>query len=100
MRLAKNFYASDRPCPASLLWKKLAYNWALKSIYPTRTTAAFTEFLTYLRADAARQRSTGPIELMVHPGAWYAAEETAILESDWMAQTDLPIQQISYAQLA
>ena len=83
-----------------MLWKKRAYNWALKSIYATQTTDAFTEFLTYLRADAASQRSIGRIELMVHPGAAYAAEETAILESDWTACLNPPARLISYAQLA
>ena len=54
----------------------------------------------YSRADAARTRSTARIELMVHPGAAAAAEETAILESDWIARTDPPVRLISYAQLA
>jgi predicted glycoside hydrolase/deacetylase ChbG (UPF0249 family) len=99
VRLAKNFYSLDRPCPAGLAWKKRAYNWALRSMYRTRTTEAFTEFLTYYHADGARQRSIGPIELMVHPGAASAAGETAILDSDWIARTDLPVRLISYAQL-
>jgi predicted glycoside hydrolase/deacetylase ChbG (UPF0249 family) len=99
VRLSKNFYSPNQPCPADVFWKKRAYNWALKSIYPTLTTDAFTELLTYYHADAARQRSIRRIELMVHPGAPYAAEETAILESDWIARTDLPVQLISYAQL-
>jgi predicted glycoside hydrolase/deacetylase ChbG (UPF0249 family) len=99
VRLAKNFYASERPCRPDLIWKKRAYNWALKSVYQTRTTDAFTEFLTFYRADAARKRSIGRIELMVHPGAAYAAEETSILESDWTARTEMPVQLISYAQL-
>ena len=88
-----------QPCPAGCAWKKRTYNWALKSIYPTRTTDAFTEFLTYYHADPARKRSIGRIELMVHPGASYAAEETAILETDWIARTESPVHLISYAQL-
>jgi chitin disaccharide deacetylase len=100
VRLAKNFYSADLPCPADLLWKKRAYNWALKSIYPTHTTDAFTEFLTYYHAEAARRQSIGRIELMVHPGAAYAAEETEILESDWTARTAVPVQLISYAELS
>src|SRR5512138_3893343 len=99
VRLAKNFYPSDRPCPAGLRWKKRAYNWALRAMFRTRTTDAFTEFLTYYRAVAERQRSTSQIELMVHPGAACAAEETAILESDWIARAGLPVLLISYAQL-
>jgi predicted glycoside hydrolase/deacetylase ChbG (UPF0249 family) len=100
VRLSKNFYSADHPCPAGLLWKKHAYNWALRSVYRTRTTDTFTEFLTYYGADAASRRSKGRIELMVHPGAASAAEETAILESDWIARTDPPVQLMSYAELA
>jgi predicted glycoside hydrolase/deacetylase ChbG (UPF0249 family) len=99
VRLTKNFYSSDRPCPAHLVWKKRAYNSALRSVYVTHTTDAFTEFLTYWRAEPARQRSIRLIELMVHPGAPYAAEETAILESDWAARMGVPMQLISYVQL-
>jgi predicted glycoside hydrolase/deacetylase ChbG (UPF0249 family) len=100
VRLSKNFYASGQPLPAGLLWKKRTYHWALKSMYRTHTTDAFTELTTYYRADAARRRSTARIELMVHPGAADSAEETAILDSDWIARTDPPAQLISYAQLA
>jgi chitin disaccharide deacetylase len=100
VRLAKNFYSSAEPCRADLRLKKRAYNWALKAMFATHTTDAFTEFLTYYHADAARQRSVGSIELMVHPGAAYAAEETAVLERDWTTQPDLRVQPISYADLA
>jgi predicted glycoside hydrolase/deacetylase ChbG (UPF0249 family) len=99
VRLSKNFYSSEQPCPPGLLLKKRAYNWALKAVYWTRTTDAFTEFLTYYRADVTKKRSAGRIELMVHPGAPYAAEETAILETDWIARMNVPVQLISYAQL-
>jgi hypothetical protein len=37
---------------------------------------------------------------MVHPGAAYADEETAILDSDWTARLDPHARLISYAQLA
>ena len=99
VRLSKNFYPPETPCSASLLWKKRAYNWALRSAYRTQTTDAFTEFLTYDRADAARKRSIGTIELMVHPGAACAAEETSILDSDWLARWRPLVQLASYAQL-
>ena len=100
VRLSKNFYASGQPLPAGLLWKKRTYHWALKSWYRTHTTDAFTELITYHRADAVRKQSIARIELMVHPGAADAAEETAILDSDWIARTDPPVQLISYTQLA
>ncbi len=100
VRLAKNFYSSGRPCPVSLLWKKRAYNWALKSMYATHTTDAFTEFLTYYHSEPARKQSVGRIELMVHPGAADAAEETAILQRDWPACMGLAVRLISYAELS
>lgn len=99
VRLAKNFYSPDQPCPAGLALKKRAYNWALRSMYATRTTDAFTEFLTYYTADPTRKRTPGRIELMVHPGASYAAEETELLDTDWIARTERPLRLISYAQL-
>ena len=100
IRLAKNFYSTERPCRADLLVKKRAYNWALRSLYTTSTTDAFTEFLTYYHADDFRKRSIGRIELMVHPGALDAAEETAILESDWLARADRSLRLISYEELS
>jgi predicted glycoside hydrolase/deacetylase ChbG (UPF0249 family) len=100
VRLSKNFYLPDRPCPAGLRWRKRAYNWGLKTLYPTRTTDVFTEFLTYYRVDAACRPSSGLVELMVHPGAAYAAEETAILDGGWIARMDPPVELISYSQLA
>ena len=99
VRLAKNFYSSDQPCPLYLSWKKRAYNRALKSLYATQTTDAFSEFLTFYHAETARQRSVGRMELMVHPGAPYAREEAAILETDWAARIGVPLQLISYAEL-
>lgn len=99
VRLSKNFYESERPCPPGLGWGKRAYNRALKSVYLTQTTEAFTEFLTYYHAEPARKRSIRLIELMVHPGASDAAQEAAVLGSDWTAHSKLPIQLISYADL-
>lgn len=99
VRLTKTFYATDSPCPPNLLWKKRAYNAALRSIYPTQTTGGFSEFLTYYRAEPALQRSISSIELMVHPGTSNAADETAIVGSDWIAETGLPIELISYLEI-
>jgi predicted glycoside hydrolase/deacetylase ChbG (UPF0249 family) len=100
VRLTKNFYASDQRCSARLAWSKRAFNWALKSIYATTTTDRFTEFLTYINADAAATGAVDRIELMVHPGAPGAAEETTILEGDWTARVGRPVQLISYADLS
>jgi len=100
VRLSKNFYSRDRPCAPGLQWKKDAFNWALKSIYRTRTTDVFTEFLTYWHADPVRRRSAGLIELMVHPGAASAREETTILEGDGLAGAGLHLPLIPYSRLS
>jgi predicted glycoside hydrolase/deacetylase ChbG (UPF0249 family) len=99
VRLTKNFYSADQPCPARLRWKKHAYNWALRLMCARQTTDAFTEFLTYHRADAERKRSIRQIELMVHPGAPGSAEESTILASDWTTRSEVPMELISYAEL-
>ena len=100
VRLTKNFYSPDQPCRTDLLLKKRAYNRALQLIYTTHTTDAFSEFLTYHQADPVQKRSVGQIELMVHPGAASAAHETAVLESDWVAESGLAAELISYADLS
>jgi chitin disaccharide deacetylase len=99
VRLTKNFYSPEQPCPTPLWWKKHAFNRALRSVFGTHTTEAFTEFLTYYHAPMARQQSVRQIELMVHPGAQEAKDETPILDSDWIARTGLPLQLISFAEL-
>jgi predicted glycoside hydrolase/deacetylase ChbG (UPF0249 family) len=101
VRLAKNLYSVNQPCSPSLSWMKGAYNAALRRVYRTHTTDAFTEFLTYVevcRESPIRYRS---VELMVHPGASSSgADETALLQSDWLANLRPPVELINYRQLA
>jgi hypothetical protein len=77
----------------------MAYNWALRNFYVTRTTEGFTELLSYrdeLDRGVPHCRS---VELMVHPGASYAAEEVAILQSDWLNSSGISASLISYHEL-
>src|SRR5262249_45381206 len=97
VRLSKNFYAADRRCAAGLLWRKHAFNSALRSIYRTRTTDVFTEFLTYCQSRGQSSLRDGTIELMVHPGGPGAGAETALLDSDWARRFGVRL--ISYAEL-
>ena len=99
VRLSKTFYAAEQPCPARLVWRKRAYNRALKSVYRTWTADAFTEFLTYYHAEPARQRSLACVELMVHPGAETAGAETAALDGDWIARAGLPARLVPYTHI-
>ena len=101
VRLAKNLYSASQPCSPALYWMKGVYNATLRRVYRTHTTDAFTEFLTYVevcRETPIRYRS---IELMVHPGASsYGADETALLQSGWLASLHAPVELINYRQLA
>jgi predicted glycoside hydrolase/deacetylase ChbG (UPF0249 family) len=99
VRISKNIYSVQQPVSSVLARKKMAYNWALRNFYATRTTEGFTELLSYraeLDRGAHRFRS---LELMVHPGAPYAAEEVAVLESDWLNSSGLSAGMINYHEL-
>lgn len=99
VRLAKNLYSSNEPCSRSLFWKKRAYNAALRHLYRTYTTDAFTELLTFVETAPLERGRLRSIELMVHPGASYAAPEIAVLESDWLARFGEDVKLIDYRQL-
>jgi predicted glycoside hydrolase/deacetylase ChbG (UPF0249 family) len=99
VRLAKNLYSDSQPYPGSLRWKKRAYNIALRRIYRTETTEAFTELLTFAELTAQRSLRYHSVELMVHPGASYAAAETALLQSDWLPNLSAGATVITYRQL-
>jgi predicted glycoside hydrolase/deacetylase ChbG (UPF0249 family) len=97
VRLSKNLYAPGEACPPALRWKKCAFNWAIRRIYQTQTTDRFTELLSFCRL-GARSMAYRSVELMVHPGAPYSAEETAVLNSDWLECQAARL--ISYRDLA
>jgi len=100
VRLAKNLYGASQRCSSSLLWKKRAYNAALRHVYRTRTTDVFTEFVTFAEACREGTPSFRSAEVMVHPGAAYAGEETNRLRSDWIGSlTGHRVELIDYRQL-
>jgi len=99
VRISKNIYSPKQPVSPALARKKVAYNWALRNFYATRTTAGFTELLTY-QAELDRGGQHCPsVELMVHPGAPYAEEEAGLLQSDWLHSSGLYAGLISYHEL-
>ena len=98
-RLSKNLYAPEQPCPPLLMWGKRAFNAALRGLYRTRTTDAFTELETYTKLSPGEKRRVRSIELMVHPGASYAAGETTILQSDWLTREVPGLALVSYRDL-
>jgi chitin disaccharide deacetylase len=100
VRLSKNLYAPDQSCSRALLVKKRVYNAALRALYPTRTTDAFTEFVTFTRLAASAIAGCRSVELMVHPGAAYAGPETELLRSDWLSGHGRPLHLINYHELS
>jgi len=99
VRISKNIYTLNQSVSLALARKKKAYNWALRNFYATRTTDGFTELLSYRTELGRRTLSFRSVELMVHPGASYAAEEVTVLESDWLAASGLDARLISYREL-
>ena len=99
VRLSKNLYAPGEACPPALYWKKCAFNLAMRRIYRTETTDRFTELLSFFRL-GRRPMAYRSVEVMVHPGAPYAAEETAVLNSDWLESQSPGARLINYRQLA
>jgi predicted glycoside hydrolase/deacetylase ChbG (UPF0249 family) len=99
VRVSKNLYTADQPCSAVLRMKKLVYNAALRSIYRTHTTDAFTEFVTFAQLSASATADCRSLEAMVHPGAAYAGPETQLLRSDWLKDRGRPTILINYHEL-
>ncbi|HTS61386.1 MAG TPA: ChbG/HpnK family deacetylase [Candidatus Acidoferrales bacterium] len=99
VRISKNIYTREQPVSPVLAIKKRAYNWALRNCYATRTTDGFAELLSYRTISGRDARFHGSVELMVHPGAAYAAAEVAVLKSDWLAESGLDTRLISYREL-
>ena len=99
VRISKNIYTSQQPLSPALARKKRAYNWFLRNFFTTRTTDGFTELLSYRVVLNGKALSHRSVELMVHPGASYAAEEITILESDWLISPRFYAGLISYREL-
>jgi len=99
VRISKNIYTLKQPASPALAHMKKAYNWALRSFYTTRTTEGFTELLSYRTEFDRGEHHCRSVELMVHPGAPYAAEEVALLQSDWLHSSGLYSGLISYHEL-
>lgn len=88
VRLSKNLYAAPDVAGAKLRVMKWCFNSALRYYsYRTRTTEAFTEFRTF--SELLRQGRPMPksVELMVHPGAESYAQETALLDGEWILES-------------
>jgi chitin disaccharide deacetylase len=100
VRISRNVYPVDFKISPTLAISKRAFNWALKRIYATRTTDAFTDFVTFCNGmNTAGNRSFRTIELVVHPGSAGSTEESQLLESQWRANIAGPVILIPYQLL-
>jgi predicted glycoside hydrolase/deacetylase ChbG (UPF0249 family) len=85
--------------PGQLLIRNRAWNLALRLVYPTQTTAGFTDFSTFLQTVASLAKRYPTMEIMAHPGHPHFARETAHLLSPWRKQLPFPVELISYHEL-
>jgi predicted glycoside hydrolase/deacetylase ChbG (UPF0249 family) len=97
-------YEQARMPSRSLRWKKRLWTAALRTIYRTRTTDEFSDFLMFLRA--VQEGTYAPaiwprvVELMVHPnGAVNNGEEAQALRSDWLHSLPVVGRLTSYSDL-
>lgn len=101
-----NWYTREYPPSLGLRLRKMAWRWALCSLFRTRTTDYFTTvdwFLGHLQRGGKGTRGT--VELMCHPGhpyypgQHYSVDEKTLLWSDWIHKNRYDIELISYNQL-
>ena len=100
VRISKNIYVPNKVFrPPGLLYRKAIWNFALRSLYQTKTTGGFTDFSTFVEVAQRHELPYATLELMVHPGNEKFAEETARLLS-WRPQDlPFPVRLINYNEL-
>jgi predicted glycoside hydrolase/deacetylase ChbG (UPF0249 family) len=100
VRMSRNLYSAGCEISLALATGKRIFNWALRRIYQTRTTDAFTDFATFCDAmNKTPSHSFKTIELMVHPGAVGSDQESQLLKSPWTEKIGSPIVLMSYQRL-
>ena len=97
IRISKNIYSEQVPCSPALRVKKSLYNWALQA--GSETTEGFTDLSSFCEAARNRGIRQRTIELMVHPGARAAEQETALLSSAWEETMPFAVRHLNYNQL-
>lgn len=97
VRTTLNIYSS--PIPGMLMLKKRLWQLALRTYYRTKTTSGFADFHAFLEAAKKTRLRHRDVELMVHPGSDYSAEETVSLLGSWRREMPFEIELINYNQL-
>ncbi len=98
VRISRNVYTVAELPSRILLAKKRLYNLAL-GIAGFRTTAVFTDLVTFARLHAVQPPPSSTIELMTHPGASLGDEEARLLDDYWPDQIQYPVTLLSYNEL-
>ena len=99
VRLTRNIYAAQENVSKPLLAKKIAFNFALKHYYRTKTTQGFTDFKTFLEQGARRQLKYRTVEIMVHPGSTVYEDESEGLAAPWQKNMKFPVRLINYRDI-
>jgi chitin disaccharide deacetylase len=99
VRIGKNIYTANQCVTRAMIWKKAVYNWTVRSLYASTTTAGFTEFTSLHELGTGQVLHYQSIEGMVHPGSPSDRDEMALLTSPWERDMRFPVTLISYNQL-
>lgn len=102
VRITKNIHSVTYPIRSKTLhYKKKLFNYAIKRIYPTRTTLGFTDFTSFLENARIGVIPHNLIEVMVHPGnpEQFYVDEIALLLTSWIDELPFNIKLINYHDL-
>lgn len=99
VRISKNVYSPSDKCEPRLNLKKQLFNAALRSLYYTRTTEAFTDLCTFYEVAKKGPLPHRTIEVMVHPKSRGGESEDALLHSDWQHDLSVHVVRLNYNHL-
>jgi predicted glycoside hydrolase/deacetylase ChbG (UPF0249 family) len=101
VRISTNIYGPEKRARALILPIKAIYNFVLRRYYQSITTSGFTDFATFCNLGSrSRRLNRDSLEVHVHPGAEFYADETALLEDSWQDELKFPVRLISHHELA
>ena len=99
VRLSRNVYRAGEAPSRIALCAKHAFQYALKGLYRTRTTAAFMDFSTFYERAVVGKQEWASVEIMVHPGSPHDDQENQLLCSDWLDRLGNTVELINYLEL-
>lgn len=99
IRLTRNLYDVGEKLRPGLRPAKGVWNFALRHVYATRTTATFTTLESFHSQVSHGYRPVGTVELMVHPGNKDFEGETRLLAGTWLEEVEPKMELISYSDL-